>query len=179
MADVNLTASVIHSASTDIRPKDEAAFDMIELLFFAYRDFVADADEILSKFAFGRAHHRVLHFINRNPGMKVAELLDILKITKQSLGRVLKQLIDEGYVEQKEGATDRRQRLLFVTARGEALALRLAGLQSARIGRALACLGSGDHDTARRFLVAMLDPGQRDGVLRLVDRADPARRRRL
>jgi DNA-binding MarR family transcriptional regulator len=111
--------------------------------------------------------------------MKVAELLGILKITKQSLGRVLKQLIDEGYVEQKEGATDRRQRLLFVTARGEALALRLAGLQSARIGRALAGLGSGDHDTARRFLVAMLDPGQRDGVLRLVDRADPARRRRL
>jgi DNA-binding MarR family transcriptional regulator len=108
--------------------------------------------------------------------MKVAELLGILKITKQSLGRVLKQLIDEGYVEQKEGATDRRQRLLFVTARGEALALRLAGLQSARIGRALA--GSGDRDTARRFLVAMLDPGQRDGVLRLVDRADPARRRR-
>jgi hypothetical protein len=74
MADVNLTASVIHSASADIRPKDEAAFDMIELLFFAYRDFVGDADEILSKFAFGRAHHRVLHFINRNPGMTVAEI---------------------------------------------------------------------------------------------------------
>src|SRR3984957_13934982 len=119
MAEVNLPASVIHSASADIRPKDEAAFDMIELLFFAYRDFVADADEILSKFAFGRAHHRVLHFINRNPGMKVAELLDILKITKQSLGRVLKQLIDEGYVVQREGA-DRRQRLLYVSPAGQA-----------------------------------------------------------
>jgi DNA-binding MarR family transcriptional regulator len=176
MADINLTVPV---ATAEAGYRTEPVWDLIELLFFAYRDFVGDADAVLAKFGFGRAHHRVLHFVNRNPGMKVAELLGILKITKQSLGRVLKQLIDEGYVEQKEGATDRRQRLLFVTARGEALALRLAGLQSARIGRALAGLGSGDHDTARRFLVAMLDPGQRDGVLRLVDRADPARRRRL
>jgi DNA-binding MarR family transcriptional regulator len=152
-------------------------YDLIELFFFAYRDFVGDADQVLAEFGFGRAHHRVLHFVNRNPGMKVAELLGILRITKQSLGRVLKQLIDEGYVEQKEGATDRRQRLLFVTPKGEALALRLAGLQSVRIGRALAGLGYGDHDMARRFLIAMLDPGQRDGVLRLIDGADPARRR--
>ncbi len=72
----------------------------------------------LAKFGFGRAHHRVLHFVNRNPGMKVAELLDILKITKQSLGRVLKQLIDQGYVLQKEGASDRRQRLLYAHAQG-------------------------------------------------------------
>ena len=82
-------------------------------MFFAYRDFVGDPDQLLDKLGFGRAHHRVLHFVNRNPGMKVAELLDVLKITKQSLGRVLKQLIDEGYVAQKEGA-DRRQRLLHV-----------------------------------------------------------------
>ena len=153
-------------------------FDLIELLFFAYRDFVGDADEILAKFGFGRAHHRMLHFINRNPGMKVAELLDILKITKQSLGRVLKQLIDEGYVEQKEGAKDRRQRLLYVTIKGEALAVRLAALQSARIGHALAEIGAADRDTVRRFLIAMLDPDQRDGVLRLIDGADRARRRR-
>jgi DNA-binding MarR family transcriptional regulator len=182
MADINFPAVDCPPATAagDRAARDyESVWDIIELLFFAYRDFVSDPDDALAKFSFGRAHHRVLHFVNRNPGMKVAELLDVLKITKQSLGRVLKQLIDEGYVEQKEGATDRRQRLLFVTARGEALALRLAGLQSARIGRALAGLGSGDRDTARRFLVAMLDPGQRDGVLRLVDRADPARRRRL
>ncbi len=82
-------------------------------MFFAYRDFVGDPDEVLSKLSFGRAHHRVLHFVNRNPGMKVADLLDILNITKQSLGRVLKQLVDEGYVVQKEGAEDRRQRLLL------------------------------------------------------------------
>jgi len=178
MADINFSSSAVHSTSADARSKDEAVFDLIELLFFAYRDFVGDADEILAKFGFGRAHHRMLHFINRNPGMKVAELLDILKITKQSLGRVLKQLIDEGYVEQKEGAKDRRQRLLYVTIKGEALAVRLAALQSARIGHALAEIGAADRDTVRRFLIAMLDPDQRDGVLRLIDGADRARRRR-
>ena len=178
MTDVTVNTVVIHAVSADARPKDEPAYDLIELLFFAYRDFVGDADEVLAKFGFGRAHHRVLHFISRNPGMKVAELLDILKITKQSLGRVLKQLIDEGYVEQKEGAKDRRQRLLFVTVDGEALALRLAALQTARIGRALAEFAAADRDAARRFLIAMLDPDQRDGVLRLIDGADRVRRRR-
>jgi hypothetical protein len=163
MTDINFNTTPAHSASVEARPKDEPAFDLIELLFFAYRDFVGDADEILAKFGFGRAHHRVLH---------------ILKITKQSLGRVLKQLIDDGYVEQKEGAKDRRQRLLFVTAKGEALALRLAALQTARIGRALAEFGAADRATARRFLIAMLDPDQRDGVLRLIDGADRSRRRR-
>ena len=92
--------------------------DLIELLFFAYRDFVGDPDQVLERLRFGRAHHRVLHFVNRNPGMKVAELLDVLKITKQSLGRVLKQLIDEGYVVQKAGPDDRRQRLLYVSPAG-------------------------------------------------------------
>jgi DNA-binding MarR family transcriptional regulator len=178
MPDITFSPCIAQPASADARLKDELAFDLIELLFFAYRDFVGDADEILAKFGFGRAHHRVLHFINRNPGMKVAELLDILKITKQSLGRVLKQLIDEGYVEQKEGAEDRRQRLLYGTIKGEALALRLAALQTRRIGRALAELGAADRDTARRFLIAMLDPDQRNGVLRLIERADRARRRR-
>ncbi len=120
----------------------EPAWDVIELLFFAYRDFIGDPDDVLSKFGFGRAHHRVLHFVNRNPGLKVAELLDILKITKQSLGRVLKQLIDQGYVLQKEGANDRRQRLLYVTPKGETLAMKLAGLQTVRITRALSELGA-------------------------------------
>jgi DNA-binding MarR family transcriptional regulator len=175
MADINVNIPV---GAPEVRHKAEPLWDLIELLFFAYRDFVGDADEVLAKLGFGRAHHRVLHFVNRNPGMKVAELLGILKITKQSLGRVLKQLIDEGYVEQRKGA-DRRQRLLFVSAKGEALALKLAGLQSARIGRALAGLGYADHDSARRFLIAMLDPGERDDVLRLVDGGDHARRRRL
>ena len=96
-------------------------WDIIELLFFAYRDFVGDADHELEAFGFGRAHHRVLHFVHRYPGLKVADLLDVLRITKQSLGRVLKQLLDEGYIVQKTGNNDRRQRLLYATAKGEAL----------------------------------------------------------
>jgi DNA-binding MarR family transcriptional regulator len=135
---------------------------------------------VLAKFGFGRAHHRVLHFVNRNPGMKVAALLDILKITKQSLGRVLKQLIDEGYIEQKEGERDRRQRLLFVTPKGAELALRLARLQTARLARALAEVGQdtglGAHEAARKFLTAMIDADGRDRVMRLIDRAESVRR---
>src|SRR5437763_8650439 len=125
------------SEAVSAMPADEPLWDIIELLFFAYRDFVGDPDDALKEFGFGRAHHRVLHFVNRQPGLKVAELLDILKITKQSLGRVLRQLIEQGYVVQKEGANDRRQRLLYVTPRGEVLAMKLAGLQTARIARAL------------------------------------------
>ncbi len=150
----------------------EPAWDIIELLFFAYRDFVGDADTVLDEFGFGRAHHRVLHFVNRNPGMTVQDLLDILKITKQSLGRVLKQLIDEGYVVQKEGPSDRRQRLLYVTPKGESLALKLAGLQTERIMRALGETGGNVHEAARRFLTVMIDPASRDRVLRLIARGD-------
>jgi len=161
------------AASVDgASPADEPYFDLIELLFFAYRDFVSDPDEVLAKLGFGRAHHRVLHFVNRNPGMKVAELLDVLKITKQSLGRVLKQLIDEGYIVQKEGASDRRQRLLYVTAAGEALAMKLAGLQTTRIARVLAELGPGAREAACRFLAGMIDAEDREHVLRLIARSD-------
>jgi len=152
----------------------EPIWDIIELLFFAYRDFVGDPDEVLLKLGFGRAHHRVLHFVNRNPGMKVADLLDILNITKQSLGRVLKQMVDQGYVLQKEGAQDRRQRLLYVTPKGEALALKLATLQTQRINRAFGELGPNAHEAARRFLTAMIDGDNRDGVLRLIARAERA-----
>src|SRR5213082_3754377 len=108
MADLNIPIPDRPSTGTDRAARaNEPIWDVIELLFFAYRDFIGDPDDVLAKFGFGRAHHRVLHFVNRNPGMKVAELLDILKITKQSLGRVLKQLMDEGYVLQKAGASDR------------------------------------------------------------------------
>jgi DNA-binding MarR family transcriptional regulator len=164
-------------APSDGKPKIEPIWDLIELLFFAYRDFVGDPDHVLARFGFGRAHHRVLHFVNRNPGMKVAALLDILKITKQSLGRVLKQLIDQGYVEQKEGERDRRQRLLYVTPKGAELALRLADLQTTRIARALGEVGPGAHEAARRFLSAMIDADGREQVLRLIDgeRAPTAR----
>jgi DNA-binding MarR family transcriptional regulator len=150
-------------------------WDIIELLFFAYRDFVSDPDEVLARFGFGRAHHRVLHFVTRNPGMKVAGLLQILNITKQSLGRVLKQLVEQGYVVQKEGANDRRQRLLYATPKGEALAMKLAGLQTERIARALGELDPGAHEAACRFLTAMIDANDRDSVRKLIARADPGR----
>ena len=179
MADINVNAKIAPADGFGERlgamsAPGEPTWDIIELLFFAYRDFVGDPDEVLSKLGFGRAHHRVLHFVNRNPGIKVADLLDILNITKQSLGRVLKQMIDQGYVVQKEGAQDRRQRLLFVTPKGEALALKLAGLQTQRITRAFGELGPGAHDAARRFLTAMIDTDNRDEVLKLIERAERA-----
>src|SRR5213080_2946838 len=180
MADLTAPLATDRQPHSGDRPgrDSEPVWDIIELLFFAYRDFVGDPDEVLAKFGFGRAHHRVLHFVNRNPGMKVAELLDILKITKQSLGRVLKQLVDQGYVLQKEGSNDRRQRLLYVTPKGEALAMRLAGLQTARIAHALTELGANGQETARRFLTAMLNTEHRDSVLRFIARADRGRRPR-
>ena len=181
MADINWRPKLIEpSGDASERPAGaaEPTWDIIELLFFAYRDFVGDPDEVLLKLGFGRAHHRVLHFVNRNPGMKVAELLDILNITKQSLGRVLKQLVDEGYVSQKEGAQDRRQRLLYVTPKGETLSLKLAQLQTERINRAFGEIGVGAHDAARRFLTAMIDADNREGVLRLIARAERAKTNR-
>jgi DNA-binding MarR family transcriptional regulator len=174
MADITIV-STHRPAAAAPEPEQDAAepyFDLIELLFFAYRDFVGDPDEVLAKLGFGRAHHRVLHFVNRNPGMKVAELLDVLKITKQSLGRVLKQLVDEGYVVQKTGANDRRQRLLYASPAGEALAMKLVGLQTERIARVIAELGPDAREAARRFLAGMIDAQDRDHVLRLIARAD-------
>src|SRR5690242_15297094 len=179
MADINATAARRPAAAdAEGRAAAEPLWDLIELLFFAYRDFVGDPDDALAKFGFGRAHHRVLHFVNRNPGMKVAALLDILRITKQSLGRVLKQLIDQGYVEQKEGERDRRQRLLYATPKGGELALRLARLQTARIVRALDEVGPGGHEGARKFLTGMIDAEGRERVLRLIDRGERGRRSR-
>src|SRR4249920_2420777 len=181
MADINISSLSSRSAVAQADQGSHSAepiWDIIELLFFAYRDFVGDADDVLAKLSFGRAHHRVLHFVNRHPGMKVADLLEVLKITKQSLGRVLKQLVDQGYVVQKEGAQDRRQRLLYVTWKGEALAMKLAGLQTKRITRALAELGPTGHETAGRFLTAMLNSEHRESVLRFIARAERGRRSR-
>ncbi len=169
MADINFKAvrerpGVGEKAS---QSAGDLRWDVIELLFFAYRDFVGDADEVLREFGFGRAHHRVMHFVRRYPGLKVADLLDVLRITKQSLGRVLKQLLDEGYIVQKAGDSDRRQRLLFATAKGEALVEKLAGLQTDRINRALRSMpgDSGAAEPVRQFLRAMIDHDDPDKVL--------------
>jgi DNA-binding MarR family transcriptional regulator len=136
-------------------------FAIIELLFFAYRDFTTDPDQILAQYGFGRAHHRVVHFVNRRPGLTVAELLDVLKITKQSLARVLKQLIDTGHIVQVQGPRDRRQRELYPTAKGRALSLALAAPQSRRIARALEESGAADRSAVERFLRNMVNPESR------------------
>ena len=143
--------------------------DLVELFFFAYRDFVGDADRLLEAMRFGRAHHRVLHFVSRNPGLTVAELLDILRITKQSLGRVLKELVDQGFIESRAGSIDRRQRLLYPSAKGRDLAFELAHLQGQRFARALAELPPDARSHASAFLLAMIDPSERDKVALLAD----------
>lgn len=140
----------------------------VELLFFAYRDFTGDPDAVLAQYGFGRAHHRVLHFVHRNPGLRVANLLEILKITKQSLARVLKQLIGEGFVSQRAGAEDRRERLLYVTVKGARLAEKLTTLQTKRVEQALAKAGAGADAATRRFLLAMIADADRPQVEALV-----------
>ncbi len=139
-------------------------FTVIELLFFAYRDFTSDPDQILSDYGFGRAHHRVVHFVNRRPGLTVAELLDVLKITKQSLARVLKQLLDAGHIVQVQGPRDRRQRELYPTARGRELALALAAPQARRIAAALTDADAHDRAAVERFLKGMVNPELREQI---------------
>ncbi len=140
-----------------------------ELLFFAYRDFTADADSILETYGFGRAHHRVLHFVGRSSGLTVAELLELLAITKQSLARVLKQLIDAGHIEQKTNARDRRQRELYLTKKGEALVAALSLPQHGRIERALGEAGPEHRGAIVAFLRGMIDENGRRAIAALED----------
>ena len=158
-------------------PGDEETVALIELLFFAYRDFVSDPDELLKELGFGRAHHRVVHFVGRDPGLTVAGLLDILRITKQSLGRVLKDLIDKGLVRQKEGENDRRQRLLYLTETGEALRQRLMAPQIVRIRRALQQSGNGADQHYRDILYHLVSPENRDSVRDWIGKAAAGRGR--
>ena len=154
---------------TDINsktPSEAEITSFIELLFFAYRDFISDPDAILAQYGFGRAHHRVLHFVGRNPGMRVAELLDILQITKQSLARVLRELIEKQFVYQTEGAHDRRQRLLYLTEQGESLRQALLGPQIARVSRALA-----ENGDARQVLMGLLNESSREAVAARIRKA--------
>jgi len=163
MADINNQAREAPAGERP-EPREEAVRQGIELLFFAYRDFTGDPDAILKHFGFGRAHHRVLHFVNRHSGLRVADLLDILTITKQSLSRVLKELIDKGYIVQQAGSSDRRERLLFPTDKGRALAERLAAPQLVRLSAALKTAGPGAEATVRRFLEAMVNAEERPKV---------------
>lgn len=182
MADINSEALSGLGAAAEPRaqkpspPTADARFiTVIELLFFAYRDFTREADAILAEFGLGRAHHRVLHFVARQPGLRVADLLEILKITKQSLARVLKQLVDEGWIAQQAGIEDRRERRLRATDKGAGLARRLDQLQARRVARALAACGPGNEMIVRRFLFAMISMEERSRVEALLpERAEPA-----
>lgn len=151
-------------AKAALEPDGAGALELVELFFFAYRDFVGDADRLLENYGFGRAHHRVLHFVYRRPGLTIAALLDILKITKQSLNRVLKQLLDAGFVEARAGMADRRQRLLYPTPQGAKLARDLAALQSARFLRVMDQLPPAARGAASQFLFAMIDADERERV---------------
>jgi DNA-binding MarR family transcriptional regulator len=154
------------------RPAAAPMFDLIELFFFAYRDFVGDADRLLVSYRFGRAHHRVLHFVSRHPGLTIAELLEILKITKQSLNRVLKELIAESFIDARAGSQDRRHRQLHTTAKGARLARDLAHLQTHRFSRAMDSLGEGAREKAIAFLLAMIDDEERERVVALIGAKD-------
>src|SRR5712675_1856607 len=136
-------------------PPEEAVREGIELLFFAYRDFTAEPDAILVQYGFGRAHHRVVHFVGRHPGMTVSELLGILRITKQSLGRVLGQLVRQGFILQRPGAQDRRQRLLELTPRGRELERQLSEPQQARIAIAYRQAGTAAVEAFRTVLLGI------------------------
>jgi DNA-binding MarR family transcriptional regulator len=154
----------VPSAGKATPAREVSLLAFAELIFFAYRDFTRDPDAILKDFGFGRAHHRVLHFVNRHSGLRVADLLDVLNITKQSLGRVLKQLIDQGYIVQEAGSVDRRERRLYPTEEGRALAGRLAAPQLVRLADALRAAGPGAEASLRRFLQAMINAEERPKV---------------
>ncbi len=153
---------------TDIKPsanplflREEELRQGMELLFYAYRDFTAEPDAMLAQYGFGRAHHRVIYFVGRYPGSTVSDLLAILRVTKQSLSRVLGQLVREGFVTQQPGSRDRRQRLLNLTSKGEELERRLSENQRALIARAYRDAGAEAVEGFRKVLLGMIEEQDR------------------
>lgn len=162
-------AGPVHRGENLLFLTDEQLRQGIEAMFFAYRGFTADPDRILSDLAYGRAHHRAVHFINRAPGTTVNNLLSILGVTKQSLNRVLRTLIEDGLVESRVGKTDKRERHLFLTEDGHALEQKLSDAQRARMRMAFRDTGPEAVAGFRKVLEAMMDPEMRYAYLRLKD----------
>jgi DNA-binding MarR family transcriptional regulator len=161
MSDINLPAHPHQISDEDVRAG-------IELLFFAYRDFTAEPDAILARYGFGRAHHRVIHFVGRHPQMTVSELLAVLRITKQSLNRVLGQLVRQAFILQQKGSHDRRQRLLELTPKGRELERELSEPQRARIATAYRQAGPQAVDGFRKVMLEIIageDDRRRFGLL--------------
>jgi DNA-binding MarR family transcriptional regulator len=166
--------SDIKSAANPLFLREDELRQGIELLFYAYRDFTSEPDAILAQYGFGRAHHRVVYFVGRHPQMTVTELLGILKITKQSLSRVLSQLVEQGFIKQRAGERDRRQRLLDLTDKGVELERQLSETQRARVANAYREAGAqavegfrkvmlgiiGNPDDRARFERARFEPGR-------------------
>ena len=148
---------------------DEQLRQGIEAMFFAYRGFTADPDRILAQMAYGRAHHRAIHFINRAPGTTVNNLLAILGVTKQSLNRVLRTLIDDGLVESRVGTVDKRERHLHLTDKGKALESQLSDAQRARMRAAYKDAGPEAVAGFRKVLEAMMDADMRRAYAKLRD----------
>ena len=166
MADTGLSAK---QSADPLLQSDAGLRQAMELLFFAYRDFTGEADALLATFGFGRAHHRVIYFVGGHPGMTVSELLKILKITKQSLSRVLGQLIKDGLVHQRTDDTDRRRRRLYLTPKGTELERRLTEHQSRRIAMAYREAGASAIEGFRAVLRGIINEEDRQRVAR----ADP------
>jgi DNA-binding MarR family transcriptional regulator len=158
MSDIKLHAEPFFASEDEVRQG-------IELLYFAYRDFIAEPDAILNRYGFGRAHHRVIHFVGRHPQMTVSELLAILNITKQSLSRVLSELVEQGFIAQYPGPYDRRQRRLELTAAGRALEREVSAPQRARVAEAYRQAGAAAVEGFRKVLLSII--------------ANPADRRRF
>ena len=149
--------SDLHSSESLLFLTDEQLRQGIEAMFFAYRGFTADPDRILAGMSYGRAHHRAIHFINRSPGTTVSNLLAILGVTKQSLNRVLRTLIEDGLVVSQVGTQDKRERHLYLTDEGKALENRLSDAQRTRMRAAYRETGPEDVAGFRRVLEAMMD----------------------
>ncbi|MBV0913600.1 MarR family winged helix-turn-helix transcriptional regulator [Anianabacter salinae] len=148
---------------------DEQLRKGIEAMFFAYRGFTADPDRILADYGYGRAHHRAIHFINRSPGTTVNNLLSLLGVTKQSLNRVLRTLVEDGLVDSRVGNRDKRERHLFLTAQGSELEQKLSDAQRARMRQAYRLAGPDAVVGFRRVLEAMMDPEMRSHFTTLKD----------
>jgi len=146
--------------------RDEDLREAIELLFFAYRDFTGEADAVLETYGFGRAHHRIIYFVGANPGISVGELLAILKITKQSLSRVLSQLVEEGFIDQETDAEDRRRRRLYLTEKGRALENELTQRQSSHVAEAFRHAGADAVAGFRTVLRGLINEEDRNRVTR-------------
>jgi DNA-binding MarR family transcriptional regulator len=165
MSDVKSTANLLFLREEELRQG-------IELLYYAYRDFTAEPDAMLARYGFGRAHHRVIYFVGRHPQMSVSDLLAILRITKQSLSRVLGQLVRQGFIQQKPGSRDRRQRLLELTDKGIELERQLSENQRQRIAKAYREAGAQAVDGFRKVMLGIIST---DADRRRFERGPPTR----